>query len=662
MEAPHDLIPHSLCELCRAICDASPILCETAEREPTTEPSHLAQLCEPVQAIQNDSSDIQYVEKWRFHDFDALLASVHRGCHLCSVFWSALDEDESRKGSQLFFFVSKVGWKTTAVVSKDFKGGEMTSSGLYMFSREWGSVTNLSSPTTFSAQPNLKYTCDLIRRWLGKCEESHSLCNSNDDGIIRTNELPTRLIDIYHPDRPRLVLATDIQEQVNYITLSHCWGDGMTANLTGNTINSWKERIEGTELTTKFKDAFSVARCLSIRYIWIDSLCILQDSEEDWCRESARMSMVYSNGFLNLVCSSSSSSDGFFNIRHPLSSQDCRIFWKENSNYQFVFRRAQPLRPHQIFPVLSRAWVSQEQLLSRRNVYLGGNIIVWDCCVKQHHEFTFESNYYSDVSTGKQDFFQAMLRQRHYSKADRPEWIGRFWELLVQNYTVANLTFASDQVFAIAGIAVAIQEATQWTYVCGMWYEYLQQQLTWHIAGLPKCKFPRPRLKSTKIPSWSWLSIRHPVNFWLERAEGNPRSYKATIIDCSVTPLKGRAAVAGEVERAILQVTGIFRTLQHCSDVSESWNQYKYQHAPTGIEVIPDISLPDGLPIHFFTISIYQRKRMLPEREGNEFGLVLTPIGSSTEDFTRVGYFERQPLLYAENYWPLGEERTIRIH
>jgi hypothetical protein len=135
MEAPHDLIPHSLCELCRAICDASPILCKTAELEPTAKPSHLAQLCEPIQAFSNDSSDIQYVEKWRFHDLDALLASMRRGCHLCSLFWCWLDEDESRKGPQLFFFVSKVRWTTTAVASKDFKVGEMTSSGLYMFSR-----------------------------------------------------------------------------------------------------------------------------------------------------------------------------------------------------------------------------------------------------------------------------------------------------------------------------------------------------------------------------------------------------------------------------------------------------------------------------------------------------------------------------------------------
>ncbi|KAH8592560.1 heterokaryon incompatibility protein-domain-containing protein [Bisporella sp. PMI_857] len=634
--------------------------------EPLAKPSYLARLCEPVRTLENDSSDIQYVEKWLFHNLDALLASMRHGCHLCSLFWCWLEEDESRKASQLFFFVSKLGWKTTAVVaSKDFELEKMPFSGLHMFSREWGNETNISPPITFSAKPNLSETCDLIRQWLGHCENSHSLCVARDAGIIRTDEIPTRLIDINCSDRPQLVLATDIGEQVNYITLSHCWGGGTTAKLTTNTINTWTEGIEGSELAGKYQDAFSIARRLSIHYVWIDSLCILQDSEDDWLRESARMSMVYSNGFLNLICSGSSSSDGLFNIRNPLSTKDCRIFWKENSTYQFVFRRCTPVRPHNIFPVLSRAWVHQEQLLSRRNVYLGGNVIVWDCCVDQQPEFAFESNFYSSLSTGKLDFSQAIVSQHRYSKTDRPEWIGDFWIIVVQNYTAAKLTYATDRIAAIAGIALAVQRATNWTYMCGTWYEYLQQQLIWHIDSTSKSKPPGPRPPGMRVPSWSWLSIHSPVTFWLGSLPWDPPCYRAKIIDYSVTPVKGRGALVGEVETAILQVTGLFRTLQHCSTVSESWNQHRYEHATLGLAVIPDVSLPDGLPIHFFTTSGYQRKGMLPGCWDNEFGLVLTPILPSTEDFTRVGFFEHRPLslpLYAEKYWPPGQERTIRIY
>jgi hypothetical protein len=112
--------------------------------------------------------------------------------------------------------------------------------------------------------------------------------------------LPTRLIDVGPPDnakKPRLCLGQDIGEDKRYITLSHCWG-GDTSGILKTTRATIDERLLGFEMESlpqNFRDAIVMTRKLRVRYLWIDSLCIIQDSREDWEQESAVMGEVYSN-------------------------------------------------------------------------------------------------------------------------------------------------------------------------------------------------------------------------------------------------------------------------------------------------------------------------------------------------------------------------------
>jgi hypothetical protein len=128
--------------------------------------------------------------------------------------------------------------------------------------------------------------------------------------------------------RPRLIECDNVPKDSEYISLSHCWGSpssGMIM-LTKQTLESFKKMISPETLPQTFRDAMHVARFVGTPYLWIDSLCIIQDSKEDWQREALRMWEVYAFAFLNISTTASrSSSEGLFRIRHKTQVSPCVV-------------------------------------------------------------------------------------------------------------------------------------------------------------------------------------------------------------------------------------------------------------------------------------------------------------------------------------------------
>lgn len=148
-----------------------------------------------------------------------------------------------------------------------------------------------------------------------------------------------------------------------YATLSHCWGDVMVIQLLRHNMDQYKARIPVHELPKTFYDAVLAARKLDIEYLWIDALCIVQDSEKDWLKEASRMDQVYSNSYLNLSASASpDGSGGLFRERDPLAFKPLFIRLKTSSNVStgyacFVNSWADDVEHT---PISHRAWVLQE--------------------------------------------------------------------------------------------------------------------------------------------------------------------------------------------------------------------------------------------------------------------------------------------------------------
>jgi hypothetical protein len=136
----------------------------------------------------------------------------------------------------------------------------------------------------------------VIANWIKTCRVSHEACSAAKPDA---NELPRRLLDL----RPREGAAVVLVETRNnaechveqYATLSHCWGKTHVIQTNRQNLALRMQGVEWDHLPKTFQDAITIVRSLDIRFLWIDSLCIVQDDMLDWKEESVRMAVIYSN-------------------------------------------------------------------------------------------------------------------------------------------------------------------------------------------------------------------------------------------------------------------------------------------------------------------------------------------------------------------------------
>lgn len=223
------------------------------------------------------------------------------------------------------------------------------------------------------------------RNWPSQCSGAHSKCKA-PRSARDASFLPTRIVEIGQPEphKVRLRLSSDqLDATSGYATLSHCWGKAKVLKLKSVSFRALRTGIAIAELGQTFQDAIFTARSLDISLLWIDSLCIFQDSKVDWQHESALMGQVYSNGILNIAASIAVDSDASCFPERPSSSLDpyfVQTDWDqfENGTY-LLYKRVVWENTIGGTPLTKRAWVIQETCLAPRVLYLCGSQIFWQC-------------------------------------------------------------------------------------------------------------------------------------------------------------------------------------------------------------------------------------------------------------------------------------------
>jgi hypothetical protein len=207
----------------------------------------------------------------------------------------------------------------------------------------------------------------LALKWINRCDNGHTKCKAT----WKKSFLPSRLIDVGNKafGDPTLLITADAPEILvgaKYLTLSHCWGSIEIKTLKEANLEEMKEGIAMSSLPQTFQDAIRVTRELGQRYIWIDSLCIIQDSKEDWFQESSRMGDIYSNSYCTI--SATGAEDGsmglFLDHKSPPASDMEAKMWEREVDSA---------------PLNQRAWVFQERFLSHRNLMFGRGCLFWEC-------------------------------------------------------------------------------------------------------------------------------------------------------------------------------------------------------------------------------------------------------------------------------------------
>ncbi|RMJ14188.1 hypothetical protein CDV36_006142 [Fusarium kuroshium] len=360
--------------------------------------------------------------------------------------------------------------------------------------------------------PNSVDACQsMATRWLFECVTQHEKCRPSS----KQSWLPTRLIDVgpaWSAQDPKVVMASSLSSSSPsplYISLSHRWTTDNMLKLKKANINDFMQRIRPADLPFTFHDAIRLCRNLGIRYIWIDSLCIIQDSKKDWLKESSNMGKVYEYSFCNIAATSASSGQGgLYSWRdsHLITPHTTRINWKGHESEYVFFLDSHWFKSISRAPLNGRGWVFQERLLSPRTLHFSSQLF-WECRTLKACE-TYPCGLPSEPSILGDDVDQTFPGStKDWRDGLEKDGVG-YWELLMQMFCRCYLTKESDRLAAIAGIASQAQPLLNDEYLAGLWKSQLPHGLVWkleNMVGQDDLIVTRPT--NYRGPSWSWASL-----------------------------------------------------------------------------------------------------------------------------------------------------------
>ena len=390
-------------------------------------------------------------------------------------------------------------------------------------------------------------TTAIIKNWVHDCTTSHPLCKPPDQSF-----LPSRLIDVgdERSKDARLILTRDASDcqQMNeksarYIALSYCWGLGDNAKdateftATPETIQQHLNMLPIQSLPRTILDAIAFTRRLGVRYLWVDSLCIIQgnsiEAREDWMKESPLMAEIYGRAYLTIASTwAKSMHDGIF-ITRPSDPEKCvglGLRSLENPRCKGVVK----LVPKHDSPVDSmdeplhrRAWALQERILSRRVLICNRDQLVWEC-----QSCCFTESGFKMRGIGRMRLDREFLDDLESNdKAFQSNWA-----CVVTDYCHKCLTNPSDKLPAIGGLAKKFHLFhPEDEYLAGLWKESILHDLLWVHKNYdtPSNYSERCKPQSYRAPSWSWASVDGGVRWMFSEAAG--KSVHARLLDHRVT-------------------------------------------------------------------------------------------------------------------------------
>ncbi|KAH8661563.1 heterokaryon incompatibility protein-domain-containing protein [Tricladium varicosporioides] len=343
----------------------------------------------------------------------------------------------------------------------------------------------------------------LATSWLEECLEGHEICGSGDE-----KPLPTRVLDLTQMDQTLDVKLHESKGRSgHWLALSHCWGKSKILTTTVQTFKAHTKRIKFESLPLNFQDDITIARKLGYQYLWIDSLCIIQDSADDWRSEAARMRDVYQNATLTIMAEASSEAgSGIFlsgdsKRNRQINAITIPYEGEDGDIGQFFVRKNVTSGLDSPTPLRTRGWVLQEDLLSPRILKYSSEQMFWACrSLRCCEADPTTDRRLEDIFTQRRPIDEvAYTNLSEYETP--PSYLEWWYSVVVDDFTHRSLTIATDALPATGGIARQVQTGTGFTYLSGLWLEDIQRGLMWISCGQGKRNVPY------SAPTWSWASM-----------------------------------------------------------------------------------------------------------------------------------------------------------
>ncbi|KAI0136112.1 HET-domain-containing protein [Hypoxylon sp. NC0597] len=351
--------------------------------------------------------------------------------------------------------------------------------------------------------PNSKESFNYLKTCLKICTETHDSCRQN------LSSPPKRLlhIGVCGDDSVRLYESPDGFREP-YIALSYCWGKSNVVKTESSNIQLLIQGFSLKQLPAAIQDAAHVTQKLGLKYLWVDALCIIQDSKTDWEEQSAKMCSIYENAHLTIIASSSDAANVSF-LNHSMRPLTFRYRVPDKPDVVLAARAecknghhldssagiGNPIVPD---PTISRGWTLQESVLPTRAISYSTDELQWHCRSTRSCECQRRVNDHQVASISAGQSQLDTLRQ---------------WDKLICIYAQRTLTYSEDKFPAISGISQLVHKQTGWRYLAGLWEEHLIYQLLWERHSF------HPLVDDTdtsmpakyRAPSFSWASVECPV-------------------------------------------------------------------------------------------------------------------------------------------------------
>ncbi|KAK0228011.1 heterokaryon incompatibility protein-domain-containing protein [Armillaria fumosa] len=320
--------------------------------------------------------------------------------------------------------------------------------------------------------------------------------------------LPTRVIDCKDPGHPRLFVSDGIEDY--YVALSYVWGaalEDLPHCTTTQNLQSYIVEIPLNNIPLTIMDAITVTRTLGLRYLWVDSLCILQDSKEDKATEISKILNTFRDAYMTIIAACANRvSDGFLHARTEQEDIVSLPFICPNGDIGTM--KVQTEDHDAVEPTEERAWCLEEWVLSPRKLIYTTHTLQYECQtihINVNGSCAFIMPNIPFEGIPRIPLLTSMAHHGTHDGNQSADYeLGVAWKRILQLYSLGFTTKQGDRLNALSGVAKQFQSFwPHGRYMAGIWDHHLPNDLLWCYANA----VPKLRPDHYRAPSWSWASI-----------------------------------------------------------------------------------------------------------------------------------------------------------
>lgn len=475
-------------------------------------------------------------------------------------------------------------------------------------------------------------------------------------------KLPSRILYIGSLENPTVQLLTPgFSIPGVYNALSYRWG-GLTFLKTKKAnLAKFSKQIDWETLPPMFQDAITVSRNLRVLYLWIDSLCIVQDDKEEWAEQAPKMGAIYTNAYVTITCASASDPSARILGPRPSEWQSKTFGITDDSGVPILLRVRQKAtsmatadRDTNPDHLANRAWIWQERLLSTRSLVFTNAAMKFECRTAS--------------------LWEDQLHPGHSFSSFIDKDPRVHWTKLIEDFTSRNITFSTDRIFAIQAVMNTVQEKYKLTPLCGLWRETLTRSLHWSAKEGFNSLQPH---SSYLAPSWSWASLEGAVHWTIGLADGLPEADKQWDLKVEGVEFPDPQNPESSPERETIILEGRFMRANIMKQAGEYFVVFAGGHASEAMKFIPDTELVPYEPVPGMEGYHYSTRRKTWGEDAPEGGwigqcgcMLMVRTGESgtslliSPSLYSPGYLERVGLLV---HHPVAEvlkqpRRVMKIH